>query len=276
MKLLQMADPVRYARMTTEELRSTFLLGGMFKPGQIELAYVDLDRTVIGGAVPTGGALTLETQPELRAEYFLERREIGVFNVGGAGTVTVDGTAYELDKMDTLYVGRGSKQVTFASKSGDKPAAFYLLSYQAHAQFPTKLVKFAEIQPVELGSLETCNKRKIYKAIHLQGARSSQLVMGFTILETGSNWNTMPAHTHMRRSEVYFYFDVEPEQRVIHLMGPPDATSHIVMADKQVVVSPGWSIHAGVGTKAYGFCWGMGGENQDYADMDPVAIKDLQ
>jgi 4-deoxy-L-threo-5-hexosulose-uronate ketol-isomerase len=276
MKLLQMADPVRYARMTTEELRSTFLLEGMFTPGKIELAYVDLDRAVIGSAVPTSGALTLETHPELRAEYFLERREIGVFNVGGAGTVTVDGTAYELQKLDTLYIGRGSKSVTFASKSADKPAAFYLLSYQAHAQFPTKLVKFAEITPVELGSLETCNKRKIYKAIHLQGARSSQLVMGFTILETGSNWNTMPAHTHMRRSEVYFYFDVEPDQRVVHLMGPPDATSHIVMADKQVVVSPGWSIHAGVGTKAYGFCWGMGGENQDYADMDPVAIKDLK
>ncbi|HKO18949.1 MAG TPA: 5-dehydro-4-deoxy-D-glucuronate isomerase [Acidobacteriaceae bacterium] len=276
MKLLQMADPMRYARMTTEELRSTFLLAGMFQPGQIELAYVDLDRTVIGSAVPTSGALALETQPELRAEYFLERREIGVFNVGGAGTVTVDGAAYELEKLDTLYVGRGSKSVSFASKSADKPAAYYLLSYQAHAQFPTKLVKFAEITPVELGSLETCNKRKIYKAIHLQGARSSQLVMGFTILETGSNWNTMPAHTHMRRSEVYFYFDVEPEQRVMHLMGPPDATSHIVMADRQVVVSPGWSIHAGVGTKAYGFCWGMGGENQDYADMDPVAIRDLQ
>jgi 4-deoxy-L-threo-5-hexosulose-uronate ketol-isomerase len=276
MKLLQMADPVRYARMTTEELRSTFLLEGMFTPGKIELAYVDLDRAVIGSAVPASGTLTLETHPELRAEYFLERREIGIFNVGGAGTVTVDGTAYELDKLDTLYVGRGSKSVTFASKSADKPAAFYLLSYQAHAQFPTKLVKFAEITPVELGSLETCNKRKIYKAIHLQGARSSQLVMGFTILETGSNWNTMPAHTHMRRSEVYFYFDVEPDQRVMHLMGPPDATSHIVMADRQVVVSPGWSIHAGVGTKAYGFCWGMGGENQDYADMDPVAIKDLK
>jgi 4-deoxy-L-threo-5-hexosulose-uronate ketol-isomerase len=276
MKLLQMADPVRYTRMTTEELRSTFLLEGMFTPGKIELAYVDLDRAVIGSAVPTGSTLTLETQPELRAEYFLERREIGVFNVGGAGTVTVDGTAYELDKLDTLYVGRGSRSVTFASKSADKPAALYLLSYQAHAQFPTKLVKFAEITPVELGSLETCNKRKIYKAIHLQGARSSQLVMGFTILETGSNWNTMPAHTHMRRSEVYFYFDVEPDQRVMHLMGPPDATSHIVMSDKQVVVSPGWSIHAGVGTKAYGFCWGMGGENQDYADMDPVAIKDLR
>jgi 4-deoxy-L-threo-5-hexosulose-uronate ketol-isomerase len=276
MKLLQMADAVRYGRMTTEELRATFLLDGMFTPAKIELAYVDLDRAVIGSAVPTGGTLTLETQPELRAEYFLERREIGVFNVGGAGTVTVDGTAYELEKLDTLYVGRGSKSVTFGSKSADKPAAFYLLSYQAHAQFPTKLVKFAEIQPVELGSLETCNKRKIYKAIHLQGARSSQLVMGFTILETGSNWNTMPAHTHMRRSEVYFYFDVEADQRVMHLMGPPDATSHIVMADRQVVVSPGWSIHAGVGTKAYGFCWGMGGENQDYADMDPVAIKDLR
>jgi len=276
MKLLQMADPVRYARMTTEELRSTFLLEGMFTPGRIELAYVDLDRTVVGGAVPTSGALTLETQPELRAEYFLERREIGVFNVGGSGTVTVDGKSFDLEKMDTLYVGRGSKSVTFASKSAEKPAYFYLLSYPAHKEYPTTLVKFAEITPVELGSLETCNKRKIYKAIHLQGARSSQLVMGFTLLETGSNWNTMPPHTHMRRSEVYFYFDVEPEQRVVHLMGPPDATSHIVIADKEVVVSPGWSIHAGVGTKAYGFCWGMGGENQDYADMDPVGIKDLK
>ena len=276
MKLLQMADPVRYARMTSEELRDTFLLDNMFTPGKIDLAYVDLDRTVIGSAVPTGAVLTLETQPELRSEYFLERRELGVMNVGGAGTVTVDGKSFELDKMDVLYVGRGSKSVTFASKSADAPAAFYLLSYQAHTEYPTKMVKFAELEPVSLGSLETCNKRKIYKAIHLQGLRSCQLVMGFTLLETGSNWNTMPAHTHMRRSEVYFYFDVEPDQRVVHLMGPPDATSHIVMSDKQVVVSPGWSIHAGVGTKSYGFCWGMGGENQDYADMDPVAIKDLK
>ena len=276
MKLVQMADPVRYARMTSEEIRDTFLVNGMFNAGKIDLAYVDLDRTVIGSAVPTTGRLALETHPELRAEYFLERRELGVFNAGGPGTVEVDGKAFELDKMDTLYVGRGSKSVTFASKSPDKPAAFYLLSYSAHAEYPTKLVKFAEIEPVALGSLETCNKRKIYKAIHLQGARSSQLVMGFTLLETGSNWNTMPAHTHMRRSEVYFYFDVEPDQRIFHMMGPPNATSHIVMADKEVVVSPGWSIHAGVGTKNYGFVWGMGGENQDYADMDPVAIKDLR
>ena len=276
MKLVQMADPVRYARMTSAELRETFLLEGMFKLGAIDYAYVDLDRTVIGSAVPSGGVLTLETQPELRAEYFLERRELGVFNVGGAGTVTVDGAVFELDKLDCLYVGRGSKAVTFASKAADKPAYFYLLSYPAHAVHPTKMVRFAELKPVELGSLETCNKRKIYKAIHREGIQSCQLVMGFTMLETGSNWNTMPPHVHMRRSEVYFYFDVEAEQRVVHLMGPPDATSHIVIADKQVVVSPGWSIHAGVGTKSYGFCWGMGGENQDYADMDPVAIKDLK
>jgi 4-deoxy-L-threo-5-hexosulose-uronate ketol-isomerase len=276
MKLLQMADPVRFARMTSAELRETFLLVSMFTPGTIELAYVDLDRTVIGSAVPTSGALTLETQPELRADYFLERRELGVLNTGGPGTVTVDGTAYELDKLDCLYVGRGSKSVTFSSRSAGAPAAFYLLSYPAHAAHPTAMVKRADLQGMALGSVETCNKRTIYKAIHKEGIKSCQLVMGFTLLAPGSNWNTMPAHTHMRRSEVYFYFDIEPDQRVIHLMGPPDATSHLVMADKQVVVSPGWSIHAGVGTKNYGFCWGMGGENQDYADMDPVAIKDLK
>jgi 4-deoxy-L-threo-5-hexosulose-uronate ketol-isomerase len=276
MKLLQMADPVRYARMTSEELRATFLLDGMFNPGKIEYAYVDLDRTVIGSAVPTGTALTLETQPELRAEYFLERREIGVFNVGGLGTVAVDGQSFELDKMDCLYVGRGTKSVTFSSKSAEQPAYFYLLSYPAHVVHPTAMVKCADLQGLALGSVETCNKRTIYKAIHRDGIKSCQLVMGFTLLAPGSNWNTMPAHVHMRRSEVYFYFDVETDQRVVHLMGPPDATSHIVMADKQVVVSPGWSIHAGVGTKNYGFCWGMGGENQDYADMDPVAIKDLK
>jgi 4-deoxy-L-threo-5-hexosulose-uronate ketol-isomerase len=271
-----MADPVRYARMTSAELRETFLLEGMFTPGCIDLAYVDLDRTVIGSAVPTNDALTLETQPDLRAEYFLERRELGVLNTGGPGSVKVDGVTFELGKLDCLYVSRGSKSVTFASKSATAPAAFYLLSYLAHAEYPTRMVKFAELKGLELGSAETCNKRIIYKAIFRDGIRSCQLVMGFTLLAPGSNWNTMPAHTHMRRSEVYFYFDIEPDQRVMHLMGPPDATSHIIMADKQVVVSPGWSIHAGVGTKSYGFCWGMGGENQAYDDMDLVAIKDLK
>ena len=276
MKLVQMADPVRYARMTSEELRETFLLEGLFTPERIDLAYVDLDRTVIGSAVPTVSALSLETQPELRANYFLERRELGVLNTGGPGSVTVDGVSFDLDKLDCLYVSRGSKSVTFSSKSAFAPAAFYLLSYLAHTECPTKMVKFADLKGLELGSAETCNKRTIYKAIYRDGIRSCQLVMGFTLLAPGSNWNTMPAHTHMRRSEVYFYFDVEPDQRVVHLMGPPDATSHLIVADKQVVVSPGWSIHAGVGTKNYGFCWGMGGENQAYDDMDLVAIKDLK
>jgi 4-deoxy-L-threo-5-hexosulose-uronate ketol-isomerase len=262
--------------MTSEELRETCLLQEIFTPERIDLAYVDLDRTVIGSAVPTVAALKLETQPELRAEYFLERRELGVLNTGGPGTVTVDGVGFDLDKLDCLYVSRGSKSVTFSSKSAFAPAAFYLLSYLAHTECPTKMVKFADLRGLELGSAETCNKRTIYKAIYRDGIRSCQLVMGFTLLAPGSNWNTMPAHTHMRRSEVYFYFDVEPDQRVVHLMGPPDATSHLIVADKQVVVSPGWSIHAGVGTKNYGFCWGMGGENQAYDDMDPVAIRDLK
>jgi len=264
--------------MTTAELRETFLLDGAFVPGQITLAYVDLDRTVIGGAVPTEKPLTLETQPELRSEFFCERRELGVMNVGSNGTVTVDGVAFELGKLDVLYVGRGSKVVTFASADAAAPAAFYLLSYPAHAEYPTKRVTFAELEPgaVHLGSVETCNKRSIYKAIFLDGIRSCQLVMGFTLLEPGSNWNTMPPHTHMRRSEVYFYFDVDPGQKVVHLMGPAHETRHLIMSDKEVVISPGWSIHAGVGTKSYGFCWGMGGENQRYDDMDAVAIADLR
>jgi 4-deoxy-L-threo-5-hexosulose-uronate ketol-isomerase len=276
MKLLQMADPVRYPRMTTEELRETFLLEEMFKPGAVTMAYVDLDRTVVGGAVPTTAALKLETSPELRAEFFCERRELGVLNIGGAGAVTVDGKEFKLDKLDCVYVGRGSKDVSFASTSADKPAAFYLLSYLAHAEHPAAMVKFSALEPVKLGAVETCNKRSIYKAIHRDGIKSCQLVMGFTLLEEGSNWNTMPAHRHMRRSEVYMYFDVDAAQRVVHLMGPPQETRHLVMKDRDVVVSPGWSIHAGVGTTKYGFCWGMGGENQDYGDMDGVAIADLR
>jgi 4-deoxy-L-threo-5-hexosulose-uronate ketol-isomerase len=276
MRLYQMADAVRYEMMDTEELRDTFLMEELFQPGEIEFAYVDLDRTVVGSAVPTVEALKLETDEDLRADYFLERREMGVLNVGGAGSVVVDGTTFELAKLDCLYIGRGSKEVSFASAESDAPANFYMLSYPAHKEYPTAMVKFADLKPVELGSLETCNKRKIYKAIFKDGLQSCQLVMGFTLLELGSNWNTMPPHTHMRRSEVYFYFDIDPAHRVLHLMGPPEATSHLIVADKEVVVSPGWSIHAGVGTKNYAFCWGMGGENQVYDDMDPVTIADLR
>ncbi len=276
MKTVMMADPVRYPRMTTAELRETFLLGGLCEPGKINVNYVDLDRTVVGFAAPVDSALTLPTYPELRAEYFLERREVGVLNVGGTGTVSVDGQTCELNNLDVLYVGKGKKQVTFASKDKAKPAAFYLLSYPAHAEYPVTVVRKEEANPTELGSVETCNKRTICKYIHLQGARSSQLVMGVTHLAPGSNWNTMPPHTHMRRSEVYMYFNVAEDARIVHLMGPPDETRHILMADREVVVSPGWSIHAGVGTRAYSFCWGMGGENQDYADMDPAPVQSLR
>ena len=178
--------------------------------------------------------------------------------------------------MDVLYVGRGSRSVAFSSVDAANPASFYLLSYLAHTTYPTALAKFADLKGLELGSLETCNKRTIYKAIFADGIKSCQLVMGFTLLAPGSNWNTMPPHTHMRRSEIYFYFDVEAAHRIVHLMGPPDATKHLVMSDKQVVVSPAWSIHAGVGTKNYGFVWGMGGENQAYDDMDPAPITSLK
>ena len=276
MKLYQMADPVRYARMTTDELRETFLVEKFFNPGMVDLAYVDVDRTVIGSAVPLTATLTLETKPELRSEYFLERREIGILNIGGAGTVTVDGTRFDVGKLDCVYAGRGSKSVTFSSADAGHPAHFYLLSYLAHATYPAAMVKFADLKGLELGAPETCNKRTIYKAIHAEGIKSCQLVMGFTLLATGSNWNTMPPHTHMRRSEIYFYFDLGPEHRIVHLMGPPTATRNLMMCDKQIVISPPWSIHAGVGTKNYGFVWGMGGENQVYTDMDPAPIGSLR
>ena len=275
MKILQMADAIRFRTMTTKELRETFLIEDLFKPGKIEMIYVDLDRTVIGSAVPTGEALQLPTDDALKATYFTERRELGVLNVGGAGTVTVNGTSFELGKLDALYVGRGNEEVVFASADQAQPAEFYLLSYPAHAVYPTELIQSSGLAKVSLGAQENANQREITKLIHLEGTRSCQLVMGFTQLAVGSVWNTMPAHTHMRRSEVYFYFDLDADQRVMHLMGPGHETRNIVIANKQVVVSPGWSIHAGVGTKNYTFCWGMGGENQVYSDMDALAIADL-
>lgn len=276
MKIYQMADAIRYSRMTTAELRDTFLVDNISAAGELNLTYVDLDRTVIGFATPTTQPLHLPCPSELRADFFCERRELGVLNVGAPGVVTVDGKQFPLSRLDTLYIGRGSKAVTFTSTDSSKPSSFYLVSYPAHANHPTTMVRFADLTPVELGASETCNHRKIYKAIHLEGVRSCQLVMGFTLLETGSCWNTMPPHTHMRRSEIYMYFNVDPAHRIVHLMGPPDETSHLIMQDKEVAISPGWSIHAGVGTSSYGFCWGMGGENQQYTDMDPLTIADLQ
>jgi 4-deoxy-L-threo-5-hexosulose-uronate ketol-isomerase len=276
MKILQLPDAIRSRSVSTEELRQSFLLDSLFVDGQLELVYVDLDRTVIGGVVPLAEPIALPCPDELRAEAFLERRELGVLNIGGSGAIEVDGHRYQLDKFDALYVGRGQSSISFQSKNIEDPACFYLLSYPAHTPYPTMRIAFAEQIPLTLGAGETANLRHISKLIHLEGARSCQLVMGVTRLEEGSVWNTMPPHTHMRRSEVYLYFDLAPSDRVVHLMGSPQETRHLLVANRQVVISPGWSIHAGVGTRNYNFCWGMGGENQVYTDMDPAPVVDLR
>jgi 4-deoxy-L-threo-5-hexosulose-uronate ketol-isomerase len=276
MKICMMPDPVRCARMTTEELRNCFLLQTLFSPGEINLAYCDADRAVVGGAVPTAKPLTLGTDDALRSAYFTERRELGVLNIGARGVITVDGTRYELNNLDCLYISRGSRDIRLESSDAGSPAQFYLLSYPAHAAFPTTLAQRAEVEPLRLGTEATCNKRALYKYIHPGGIKSCQLVMGFTQMEPGSAWNTMPPHTHLRRSEVYLYFNVPPEARVFHLMGEPTETRHLVVADKQAVLSPSWSIHSGVGTTNYSFCWGMGGENQAFDDMDQLAIAQLK
>lgn len=276
MKILQLADQVRYRTMTTAELRATFLIEDLFQPGRVDFVYVDLDRALVGSAVPLAKELTLGTYPALRAEYFTERRELGVFNIGAPGNVTVDGKRYELGRRDALYIGSGSKEIAFASQKPDSPAEFYLLSYPAHAAHPVMPVRAAEQEPTRLGAPETANQRSIFKLIHAQGPKSCQLVMGFTQLAPGSVWNTMPAHTHMRRSEIYLYFDLPENDRVLHLMGPAEETRHLVVANKQIAVSPLWSIHAGAGTASYAFCWGMGGENQAYDDMDKIEIRDLR
>jgi 4-deoxy-L-threo-5-hexosulose-uronate ketol-isomerase len=276
MKLYMMPDQERFKRMTTEELRQTFLIDDLFASGQIVMHYVDLERTIVGSAVPAMAPLILGTADELRAAYFLERRELGILLIGGQGTVTADGKTFEMDTLDCLYVGRGTKEVRFESADPANPALFYLLSYPAHATYPTVLARKKDAAAVALGTQEALNKRMIYKYVHPDGIKSCQLVMGFTELAPGSGWNTMPPHTHARRSEVYLYFKLPAEGRVIHLIGAPQETRHIVVADKQVVVSPSWSIHAGMGTQNYTFCWGMGGENQAFDDMDAAPVASLR
>ncbi len=277
MKILELADKIHFPKMSTAELRETFLVQDLFQPDVIEMVYVDLDRTVVGSAVPVSKTLRLETAPELRSTYFTERRELGVLNIGiGQGVVSVGGQEYELAPRDCLYVGRGNESVTFASRDSKAPAEFYLLSYPAHAPYPTALSKYGALEGLQLGSTASVNRREIRKHIWQGGLASCQLVMGVTQLSDGSAWNTMPPHTHMRRSEVYLYFDLPEEERVLHLMGPAKETRHLVVKNKEIAISPGWSIHAGVGTHSYAFCWGMGGENQAYDDMDPVKIGELR
>lgn len=276
MQTYLLADPARYPYMTTAQIRETFLIDSLYEPGALHLAYVDLDRTIAGMAEPLQGPLALPADAALRAEYFTERRELGALNIGGSGSINVNGKCHCLENLDCLYIGRGNADISFASKDPSSPALFYLLSYPAHTAYPVALVRKDEANPAVLGSAETCNLRTVCKYIYLGGVKSCQLVMGVTHLHTGSAWNTMPPHTHMRRSEVYLYFNLAQDAVVFHLMGPPEETRHIVMKDLQAVVSPGWSTHAGVGTRAYSFCWGMGGENQDYADMDVLSIPALR
>lgn len=276
MEMRYSPDSVRFSRMTTEEIRENFLIESLFKPNVIEMIYSDVDRAIIGYAVPVNQALSLASADELRAEYFCQRRELGVLNIGGTGIVTIDGRPYNMATRDCLYVSRGSKEVSFVSNDADAPAQFYLLSYPAHKEYPTALIKTEQANQVHLGSIEQSNKRTIYQFIHPKGVRSCQLVMGFTQLEQGCVWNTMPPHTHQRRMEVYMYFDLPENARVFHLIGKPNETRHIVLKNGQAVISPSWSIHSGVGTSAYCFCWGMGGENQAFDDMDNLTMDQIR
>ena len=264
-----------YKRMTTQELRDAFLVD-LFEAGQLNLLYCEVERAIVGAAVPTAGSLTLNAGKAMASDYFCQRREIGVLNIGGHGTVTVDGTPYEMEPHDGLYIGRGSKEVVFESADGENPARFHLVSYPAHTEYPTTQAKKADANAIEMGSAEDSNKRTIYQYIHENGIQSCQLVMGFTVLEPGSVWNTMPCHTHERRTEVYLYFGLDENRRVFHMMGPGDETRHLVVSDAQAVISPMWSLHSGCGTQAYTFCWAMGGENQRFDDMDHIAVGDLK
>jgi 4-deoxy-L-threo-5-hexosulose-uronate ketol-isomerase len=269
-------SPAETAGMSTQELRGNFLLENLMVNDQVSMVYSHYDRMIMGGAKPVSKGLQLPSHSELKAEFFLERREIGIINVGGEGTIEVDGELFSLHKLDCLYIGKGMKTVNFKSDDSSSPAVFYFLSAPAHATFSNHLMKKEQASPVTIGDTKTANHRTIYKYIHADGIKSCQLVMGLTVLGEGSVWNTMPAHTHTRRMEAYFYFDVHPEHRVIHFMGEPQQTRHLIVANHEAVISPPWSIHAGCGTANYAFIWGMAGENYTYTDMDSVAIAELR
>lgn len=269
------SNPEATKLLDTEGLRKEFLIPNLMEKGKINLTYTHYDRYIAGGAVPDK-PLKLETIDPLKAAYFLERRELGIINVGGNGSVEVDGTVYELEHKDALYVGQGAKEVVFKSKDSDTLAKFYLNSAPAHTSYPTKKVGMADANKLELGSLETANHRTVNQMIIGGIVTTCQLQMGMTELKTGSVWNTMPAHVHDRRMEVYFYLDVPKDQSVCHFMGQPQETRHIWMQNHEAVISPPWSIHCGSGTSNYTFIWGMAGENLDYGDMDVAKITELR
>jgi 4-deoxy-L-threo-5-hexosulose-uronate ketol-isomerase len=277
MKSRILPDEIRYQRMTTAELRQAFLVEDLFKSGSVELLYTDVDRAIIGGISPADKKLALGTSKEqLAADYFCERREVGLINIGGAGSVSVDGKKYSMENCDGLYIGRGAKQIEFERGGDARPAQFFLVSYPAHTSHPTAHARRADAAAVKLGSQETANQRTIFKYIHPKGIASCQLVMGFTEMAEGSIWNTMPPHTHARRSEIYAYFNLDPSARVFHMMGMPPETRHLLVRSGEAVISPSWSIHAGAGTRNYSFIWAMGGENQAFEDMDQIETASLR
>lgn len=269
-------SPNEVAGMDTARIRENFLITDLMQEDKFSFTYSHYDRAIIGSVVPLTGELELPNFDALKSDYFLERRELGIINIGGDGEVIVDGTSFKTGKLDAVYVGMGSKKVSFKSISKESPARFYLFSTPAHHSYPPGLITKEDAAPVNIGSRDTANERTIYKYIHLQGQRSCQLVMGLTLLQTGSVWNTMPAHVHDRRMEAYLYFDLPEDQVAFHFMGKPQETRHIVVKNEQAIISPPWSVHSGCGTANYGFIWAMAGENQNYADIDMVKITDLK
>jgi 4-deoxy-L-threo-5-hexosulose-uronate ketol-isomerase len=275
MELRYSADKVRYKRMTSSELKESYVVDNLYQPDEVPLTYSDIDRGVIGSAVPVKEELGLPINKELACDYFTQRREIGVLNIGGAGQIIVNDEAFLLDFEDSLYIGRGNEKVIFKSDDSENPAKFYFVSYPAHTSYPTKLITKNMANRIELGSLEASNRRVIYQSIRPGVVESCQVVMGFTCLEAGNVWNTMPPHTHGRRSEYYMYYTLSEENRVFHMMGEPDNIRPLILSNGEVALSPSWSIHSGAGTSAYTFCWAMGGENQEFTDMDHLTIADL-
>ncbi|OOV18908.1 5-dehydro-4-deoxy-D-glucuronate isomerase [Flavobacterium sp. LM4] len=270
------SSPEAVKKYDTQELRNEFLIDDLMQEDEVVLVYSHYDRYITGSAVPVKGDLVLETIDPLKAPYFLERRELGIINVGGSGSVVVEGTSYELGFKDALYIGSGNKEVIFKSDDSSNPAKFYLNSAPAHTTYPTKKVSLAEANKLQLGTMETANHRTVNQMIIGSVVTTCQLQMGMTELKPGSVWNTMPAHVHDRRMEVYFYLDIPENQAVCHFMGQPQETRHIWMNNHQAVISPPWSIHSGSGTSNYTFIWGMAGENLDYGDMDVCKITDLR
>ncbi|MBZ9656060.1 5-dehydro-4-deoxy-D-glucuronate isomerase [Phyllobacterium lublinensis] len=268
-------SPAEAATFGTKDLRANFLVTGLFAADQINLTYSHYDRMIIGGASPVSAELTLESIKPTGTPNFLDRRELIAVNIGQDGMVSVDGQRFELGHRDMIYIGMGAKDVRFASASKQEAASFYLISAPAHQSHPTKYINISDAKRIDLGSQATSNERSIFQFVHPEGVKTCQLVVGMTTLAQGSVWNTMPAHVHDRRSEAYLYFNLAENARVVHLMGEPDETRHLIVADRQAVLSPGWSIHSGSGTSNYTFIWAMAGDNVDYTDVDPVAIGDL-